>query len=616
MRIVNSDVGCNNHAFNIPHVIKKSNGILFFHKYITDRAELVVDSPQANYAIHAVKELRYLSIVHRAGESLELSPAFFINTGKSIYMDLHEVYRNSGLGKWFHGESANKTPGWDRYNSEGEMVGECGDAKKGESYSACLSKQKAEKLGKEGRASFVKRKRAAQSEAGRGKKGSGGKGQKPINVDTGASKMDENVQLINESKNKPNDPEKWSACKSAAKQKFDVYPSAYANAWAAKCYKKKGGTWRSIKEETEMYDETEENTTPEEIKKEQEPSEPLEEIKEATKLNIIKNLKQKIKSSNGPGKASQRPKSWNKGTKSGSEKRKSREEGKREAREINEDRNWLYAAHDALQGYISPADVTTHFQNKEFSSPEHFRSALQQLTDDHADRFISTQTREGADPEKAMRSFSDRIMGKFDTRLQELQAAEARNQAQIAQGRSGRQYKRDGYDAARDERAIDWFEGRRGPGSWEDYYDQPESWRESVEYRLRSMMEEWPNRESQAANAPHELPIPDDIGDYESRETSDYDPVHAEHFQDAMDTLKGAKDIDHAKNLVMRGAIGAALGRASAGNSKDPTLRHIVSILRGRQDALDAHFKQTQSGNDIPFEESVSYKRRNVLRNS
>jgi hypothetical protein len=31
---------------------------------------------------------------------------------------------------------------------------------------------------------------------------------------------------------------------TAAKAKFDVYPSAYANAWASKEYKKKGGTWR------------------------------------------------------------------------------------------------------------------------------------------------------------------------------------------------------------------------------------------------------------------------------------------------------------------------------------------------------------------------------------
>jgi hypothetical protein len=45
-------------------------------------------------------------------------------------------------------------------------------------------------------------------------------------------------------KNVPNDPSKWSYYKSQAKEKFDVYPSAYANAWAAKKYKAAGGTWK------------------------------------------------------------------------------------------------------------------------------------------------------------------------------------------------------------------------------------------------------------------------------------------------------------------------------------------------------------------------------------
>lgn len=49
-------------------------------------------------------------------------------------------------------------------------------------------------------------------------------------------------QFVNE-KNKPNDPKKWAAAKAAARAKFDVYPSAYANAWASKKYKSMGGTW-------------------------------------------------------------------------------------------------------------------------------------------------------------------------------------------------------------------------------------------------------------------------------------------------------------------------------------------------------------------------------------
>jgi hypothetical protein len=303
--------------------------------------------------------------------------------------DLNEVYRKSGLGKWFHDESAGGKPGWDRYNSKGERVGECGDAKKGEPYAACLSKQKAAKLGKKKIGSFVERKRAAQSEAGRGKKGSGGKGKKPINVDTGVNEQydvdkkgpsmtpgqkmnidkrnkrfktppcaidnkevempedysiseektpklnkpmkgdvkkfkvyvknekgnvvkvnfgDKNMeikrddpkrrknfrarhscddnpgpktkarywscqmwrgdksvgQMLGEAKdiqetvellekNTPTNKKLWSQAKSLARQKFDVYPSAYANAWAAKWYKKKGGTWKSMNESIEPY---------------------------------------------------------------------------------------------------------------------------------------------------------------------------------------------------------------------------------------------------------------------------------------------------------------------------------------------------------------------------
>ena len=42
---------------------------------------------------------------------------------------------------------------------------------------------------------------------------------------------------------KPTNPSLWSKVKAEAKAKFDVYPSAYANAWASKEYKKRGGSW-------------------------------------------------------------------------------------------------------------------------------------------------------------------------------------------------------------------------------------------------------------------------------------------------------------------------------------------------------------------------------------
>jgi hypothetical protein len=62
---------------------------------------------------------------------------------------------------------------------------------------------------------------------------------------------EEELQNLEE-KNVPTNPALWSKMKSRAKAKFDVYPSAYANGWAAKEYKKAGGGWKSVSEETEL----------------------------------------------------------------------------------------------------------------------------------------------------------------------------------------------------------------------------------------------------------------------------------------------------------------------------------------------------------------------------
>jgi hypothetical protein len=48
--------------------------------------------------------------------------------------------------------------------------------------------------------------------------------------------------------NKPTNPKLWAKWKAKAKAKFDVYPSAYANGWAAKGYKSEGGGWKSVSE--------------------------------------------------------------------------------------------------------------------------------------------------------------------------------------------------------------------------------------------------------------------------------------------------------------------------------------------------------------------------------
>ena len=56
--------------------------------------------------------------------------------------------------------------------------------------------------------------------------------------------------LLTEGKNKPTNPELWSRAKAAAKSKYKVYPSAYANGFASKWYKKRGGGWRTVKKKS------------------------------------------------------------------------------------------------------------------------------------------------------------------------------------------------------------------------------------------------------------------------------------------------------------------------------------------------------------------------------
>tara|TARA_B100002019_G_scaffold17330_2_gene13602 strand:- start:3556 stop:4035 length:480 start_codon:yes stop_codon:yes gene_type:complete len=71
-------------------------------------------------------------------------------------------------------------------------------------------------------------------------------------IDSLISGLNENKSIVEKfslfmEKNVPTDPGKWSYYKSQAKKKFDVYPSAYANAWAAKQYKAAGGGWKKGK---------------------------------------------------------------------------------------------------------------------------------------------------------------------------------------------------------------------------------------------------------------------------------------------------------------------------------------------------------------------------------
>jgi hypothetical protein len=154
------------------------------------------------------------------------------------FSSLHEDLR-----QWFNPN--HPKGGWKRINSKGEAIGPCA-REPGEAKPKCMSNEKRAKLSKKERASAVASKRKHDPNPER-------KGE-PINVSNfGKGKISENMENLEE-KNVPTSPEKWAQAKSQAKAKFDVYPSAYANGWAAKKYKEMGGGWKSVSEENSLLE--------------------------------------------------------------------------------------------------------------------------------------------------------------------------------------------------------------------------------------------------------------------------------------------------------------------------------------------------------------------------
>lgn len=188
-------------------------------------------------------------------------------------MDADDHITREDLRKWF--SKTDPEGDWKRINSKGEVAGPCA-REPGEPKPKCMSKEKRAELSKSERAAAVATKRRHDPVADRA-----GKGGKPVNVSNyGKGKLSEDevdeacwdthkkvgmkmkggkmvpdcvpkneeVEQIDE-KNKPTNPALWSRAKSMARSKFDVYPSAYANGWASKWYKSKGGGWKSVSED-------------------------------------------------------------------------------------------------------------------------------------------------------------------------------------------------------------------------------------------------------------------------------------------------------------------------------------------------------------------------------
>jgi len=164
-----------------------------------------------------------------------------VNASTRPTSDSANVKLKEDLRKWF--SKTDPSGDWKRINSKGEAIGPCA-REPGEPKPKCMSKAKRASLSKKERASAVRAKRKHDPNPERQGK--------PINVSNfGKGKISEDMENLDE-KNVPTSPEKWAQAKAQAKAKFDVYPSAYANGWAAKKYKAMGGGWKSVSEESQV----------------------------------------------------------------------------------------------------------------------------------------------------------------------------------------------------------------------------------------------------------------------------------------------------------------------------------------------------------------------------
>jgi hypothetical protein len=141
--------------------------------------------------------------------------------------------KRGGLGKWFEEEWVDISR-----PKKGGGFEPCGrnDADSGK-YPKCVKKSTAMRMTAEEIDSAVRRKRRAETSESRDEN-------KPINVSTFKADEADSVKGVNI----PTDPELYARVKAEAKKKFAVYPSAYANAWLVREYKKRGGGYRTGKQ--------------------------------------------------------------------------------------------------------------------------------------------------------------------------------------------------------------------------------------------------------------------------------------------------------------------------------------------------------------------------------
>ena len=305
------------------------------------------------------------------------------------------------------------------------------------------------------------------------------------------------------------------------------------------------------------------------------------------------------------GAEKQRPKSWSKGTKSGSDKRKMREEGKRDAREMNE--QYREAGYQYNPQPDDPRPGQPGGQRVIEAEREEMGKRISNAVHDWVEE-TGLHKHHGHSTDEMREALKGRIENVYNTNYGNVKDDVADAASHLIsvypapKGVDQKEYRK------HMEQGIHGYATASSPKHRDEmltgnpYYDAiNESFNRSSYYynRLKENNEiprhaQITGEEVYGAMDPH-------AEDRKKLQGEQPDALHAEHYEDFMKTLKGTEDPSHGKLLVTRGAIGAALGRASMSNSKDPILRDVVSILGASRKALDDHFNLQQQKGDIRF---------------
>lgn len=323
----------------------------------------------------------------------------------------------------------------------------------------------------------------------------------------------------------------------------------------------------------------------------------MENIKKAVKESVLQNFMEAAKFARR-GAEKQRPKSWSKGTKSGSDKRKMREEGKREAGQMNE-----YYNRDPGYQYNPQPDDPRPGQPGGPRDLEAEREEMGKRISNAVHDWVEEtglHKHHGHSTDEMRKALKGRIENSYDNIADA--ASDLIDVYPAPKGVDPKQYTKHmeqgihGYATGRS------LENRNKMLTGNPYYDAiNESFNKSSYYYNRLKENNEIPRHAQVTGEEVYGAMDPHAEDREQLMGKQPDALHAEHYEDFMKTLKGSQDPSQGKLLVTRGAIGAALGRASMSNSKDPILRDVVSILGASRKALDDHFNLQQQKGDIRF---------------